>query len=167
MAPRISTSICRSLAMRGLNAGYQAKQRLSISHDLWPSHHFQQRVRHFRHRNDRQRYGQWHDDSDYKPYWSDRCTNAHSCSVRRACGVATGDVFIRMSVLIGDTTGNGQVNSTDISQTKAESGHALTNANFREDVTVSGSISSSDVSLVKSHSRIGFALSDPPGINKQ
>lgn len=59
---------------------------------------------------------------------------------------------IKMKVLVGDTTGNGIVNSSDISQTKLQSGKILSDANFREDVMVDGSISSSDISMVKSRS---------------
>jgi hypothetical protein len=61
----------------------------------------------------------------------------------------TNDVNIPMGVLLGDTTGNGSVNSTDISLTKLKSGQAIDSSNFREDVTVSNSINSSDVSTVK------------------
>jgi hypothetical protein len=68
----------------------------------------------------------------------------------------TGNIAGTMGVLIGDTTGNGSVNASDISQTKSQSGLSVTGANFREDVTVSGSINSSDISLVKSKS--GTAL---------
>jgi hypothetical protein len=57
-----------------------------------------------------------------------------------------------MGVLVGDTTGNGHVNSSDISQTQAESGNPVTSTNFREDVTVNGLINSSDISLVQSQS---------------
>ncbi len=64
---------------------------------------------------------------------------------------------VRMSVLIGDTSGNGTVNGTDVSQTKFQSGHAVTEANFREDVVVSGSINSTDVSQVKSRSENGLS----------
>jgi hypothetical protein len=71
-------------------------------------------------------------------------------------GVNTGDTSIAMGVLVGDTTANGLVNSSDISQTKSQSGQALTASNFREDVTANGSINSSDISLVKSKS--GMAL---------
>src|SRR5205814_5950297 len=41
----------------------------------------------------------------------------------------------QMGVLIGDTTGNGAVNSSDISQTQSQSGQNLTSNNFRADVT--------------------------------
>ncbi|MBV9008399.1 MAG: hypothetical protein JO354_04420 [Verrucomicrobia bacterium] len=71
-------------------------------------------------------------------------------------GVNTSDVSVPMRVLIGDTTGDGIVNSADVSKTKAQSGAAVTGANFREDVTCDGSINSADVSLVKSKS--GTAL---------
>ena len=68
----------------------------------------------------------------------------------------TGNVSATMGVLIGDTSANGSVNSSDISQTKAQSGTAATATNFRQDVTANGSINSSDISLVKSKS--GTAL---------
>ena len=61
-----------------------------------------------------------------------------------------------MDVLIGDTTANGAVNSSDIAQTQSESGHAVTASNFREDVTTNGAINSSDIGLVQSKS--GTAL---------
>jgi hypothetical protein len=58
----------------------------------------------------------------------------------------------RMDVLLGDTSANLSVNSSDISQTQAQSGKRVTSANFREDVTANGSINSSDISLVQSRS---------------
>ena len=64
-------------------------------------------------------------------------------------GTNTGNLDIPMAVLVGDVTGNGSVNSTDVSLTKLQSGQAVTNANFREDVNASGSINATDVSLVK------------------
>jgi hypothetical protein len=66
------------------------------------------------------------------------------------------DTAVSVNMLIGDTTGNKTVNSSDISQTKAQSGTTTTSANFREDVTANGTINSSDISLVKSRS--GFGL---------
>ena len=63
---------------------------------------------------------------------------------------------IAVSFLVGDTSGNGSVNASDVSQTKLQSGQVVTATNFREDVTVNGSINASDVSLVKSDS--GTAL---------
>ena len=67
-------------------------------------------------------------------------------------GVNTNNVMIPMGLLIGDVTGNGSVNSTDISQTKLQTGQAITNANFLEDINANGSINATDVSLVKLHS---------------
>jgi hypothetical protein len=71
-------------------------------------------------------------------------------------GTNTGNVVIPMSVLLGDTGGNKTVNSTDVSQTKLQSGTAANLGNFRTDVTVNGLINSSDVSTVKNQS--GTAL---------
>jgi hypothetical protein len=71
-------------------------------------------------------------------------------------GLNTGNVVIPMSVLVGDTGGNKSVNSSDISQTKAQSGTTTNIGNFRTDVSANGVINSSDVSLVKSKS--GTAL---------
>jgi NACalpha-BTF3-like transcription factor len=62
-----------------------------------------------------------------------------------------------MVLLLGDTSSNRAVNSTDISQTQSQSGQTVTADNFREDVTVNGSINSSDIALVQSQS--GTALS--------
>jgi hypothetical protein len=67
-------------------------------------------------------------------------------------GTATNDVSIPMSILVGDTTGNGSVNSSDISQTQSQSGQPVTSDNFREDVTANGLINSSDIALVQSKS---------------
>ena len=78
-------------------------------------------------------------------------------------GTFTNDVELSMGVLIGDTSGNGSVNSSDVSQVKAQSGHGVTGVNYREDLTVNGTINSSDVSLEKRdqvrpcHSRRGTA----------
>ena len=77
-------------------------------------------------------------------------------NVRDSVGNFSSVVSTPMGVLLGDTTADGSVNSADISQTKSQSGHAVSSSNFREDVTVDGSINSSDISLVKSKS--GTAL---------
>jgi Dockerin type I domain len=71
-------------------------------------------------------------------------------------GTSTADLSIPMSILIGDTTGNGAVNSSDIAQTQAASGQWVDSTNFREDVTVNGAINSSDISLVQSKSGTGL-----------
>ena len=64
-------------------------------------------------------------------------------------GVNSGDVGIRMGMLIGDVSGNGSVNSTDVGQTKLQSGQTASAANFRSDVNASGAINATDVSTVK------------------
>ena len=71
-------------------------------------------------------------------------------------GTTTSNVSVPMGLLLGDTTGTGSVNASDVSQTKARSGQPVDVTNFRTDVTVNGSINASDVSLVKSKS--GTAL---------
>src|SRR4029077_1068745 len=66
-----------------------------------------------------------------------------------------------MGVLVGDTNADGFTDAVDVSQTKSQSGNAITNSNFREDVNVDGFIDAIDTSLVKSKS--GTALpSQPP-----
>ena len=78
-------------------------------------------------------------------------------AVTDAAGNSSPAIAGSVGVLLGDTTGSGSVNSSDISQTKSQSGQAVSASNFRQDVTVNGSINSSDISLVKSNS--GTALS--------
>ncbi len=72
----------------------------------------------------------------------------------------SGNVSVTMGVLFGDTTNNGGVNSSDISQTQSQSGQPVTNSNFRADVTINGLINSSDISAVQANS--GMGLSSPP-----
>lgn len=76
-----------------------------------------------------------------------------------------GDVSEQMGVLFGDTTASTGVNSSDVSQTKAQSGTATTAANFRTDVTVNGLVNSSDVAAVKSGS--GTALPASPPVSQR
>ncbi len=71
-------------------------------------------------------------------------------------GINNGNVIVPMSVLAGDTNADTAVNSADISQTKAQSGNAVSGSNFREDVTIDGNLNSADIGLVKSKS--GTAL---------
>jgi hypothetical protein len=66
------------------------------------------------------------------------------------------NTLVSMNVLSGDTNGNKQVNATDIGQTKSQSGSPVTSVNFRQDVAVSGTLTASDVGLVKS--RAGNSL---------
>ena len=55
-------------------------------------------------------------------------------------GTSTNDVGVPMHLVLGDTTANGVVNASDIGQTKSQSGQAVTNSNFRTDVTANGEI---------------------------
>ena len=72
---------------------------------------------------------------------------------------AVGNFSNTMGVLVGDTTANGAVNSSDISQVQSQSGQLVTQDNFRDDVTVNGAINSSDIALVQSKSGTGFSTS--------
>ena len=76
--------------------------------------------------------------------------------VHDASGAILDNLVARMDVLIGDTNADGFVDSADIAQTKSQSGHAVTNSNFREDVNEDGFLDSADIGLVKSKS--GTAL---------
>ena len=71
-------------------------------------------------------------------------------------GTNTGELGIPMGVLLGDTSGNGTVNASDVIQTKSKAGQAVDATDFRTDVTVSNSINASDVGIVKS--KVGTAL---------
>jgi hypothetical protein len=73
-------------------------------------------------------------------------------SVTDSFGQVLPDTAVSADMLIGDTTGNRTVNSSDIAQVKAQAGLPVTSANFREDVTVDGVINASDIGLVKSKS---------------
>jgi hypothetical protein len=85
------------------------------------------------------------------------CTGvANAQRIPVALNTNAGNFSVLMGVLLGDTTANGSVNSSDISQTKAQSGTIPTASTFRTDVTVNGLINSSDISTVKSKS--GTAL---------
>ena len=64
-------------------------------------------------------------------------------------GTSTGDVPVSMGILAGDTSGNGAVSSTDVAQTKSNSGQPVTAANFRADVVANGTINATDVAAVK------------------
>jgi hypothetical protein len=71
-------------------------------------------------------------------------------------GTTFGDVTVFMGVLAGDTNADRFCDAVDVSQTKSQSGKAVTGSNFREDVNVDGFIDAVDAALVKSKS--GTAL---------
>jgi fibronectin-binding autotransporter adhesin len=66
-------------------------------------------------------------------------------------GPATGNLPIHMAVLLGDTSGNTTTNAADVSQTKGRIGQSITTSNFRSDVNASGTITASDVAVVKAN----------------
>ena len=61
----------------------------------------------------------------------------------------SGNISVPMGVLIGDTSANGVVNSSDVAQTKSRVDHVIDPTNFRSDVNANGTINASDVSAVK------------------
>ena len=59
---------------------------------------------------------------------------------------------VSANFLLGDVTASNSVNSTDISNVKAQVGIPVSASNFRNDVTINGAINSTDVSQVKGQS---------------
>ena len=80
-------------------------------------------------------------------------TDVQRCTVQLTNVTDTGGnqstLSAPMGVLLGDTTGSGSVTATDIAQTKARSGQAVTSTNFRSDIVVNGSINATDIGQVK------------------
>ena len=66
------------------------------------------------------------------------------------------DTAVSANMLLGDTTGDKTVDTSDVSQTKGQVGLPVTSANFRADVRVDGAISNPDVRLVRSD--VGHSL---------
>ena len=61
------------------------------------------------------------------------------------------DTVVSVNMLIGDTNGNKSVSASDVAQTKAASGAAVTGANFRTDINANGTVSATDVGQVKAN----------------
>jgi hypothetical protein len=66
------------------------------------------------------------------------------------------DALVSVVLSIGDTNGNGNVNASDIAQTKSQIGQLVTAGNFRTDINVNGTINASDVTIIKS--QIGTSI---------
>ena len=64
----------------------------------------------------------------------------------------TTNADIPMSILIGDSNGNGTVNAADIAQTKGRTGQAVDATNFRSDVNANCAINAGDIGLIKGNS---------------
>jgi len=76
-------------------------------------------------------------------------SNAQTLTVHIA---GTTNADIPMSILIGDSNGNGTVNAADIAQTKGRSGQAVDGTNFRSDVNANCAINAGDIGLIKGNS---------------
>jgi hypothetical protein len=63
---------------------------------------------------------------------------------------------VPIGFLLGDTTGNRTVNSSDVGQVKAQSGDPTNSSNVRLDVNANGDVNATDISLVKSQSGTKF-----------
>jgi hypothetical protein len=67
-------------------------------------------------------------------------------------GMGTSDVSVPIGVLVGDTNGDGFVNTGDSIQTRNRSGQATDATNFRSDVNADGFVNSGDTTLVRARS---------------
>jgi hypothetical protein len=76
--------------------------------------------------------------------------------VNGAADTPATDFTIPVSILIGDTSANGIVNATDVSQTKSRVGQPVDTTNFRSDVNTNGTLNASDVAIVKG--KVGTSL---------
>ena len=72
-------------------------------------------------------------------------------------GGAAADVTIPLPVLIGDSNGDGAVNSADAQQTRNVSGRLADETNFRSDLNTDGRINSADATIVRGHSGNGLS----------
>ena len=123
---------------------------------------FRQRIGYVRRRNGDEHKRHGHNRRN------DRTTNVDDAQTIKVSlpnvsdGNSTTNLIVPMSILIGDTTGDGTVSSSDVMQVKFQSGQAVTSSNFRADINASGTITSTDVSIVKS--KLGTAL---PAIEAQ
>lgn len=80
-----------------------------------------------------------------------------------AHGSFTADITFPIGILLGDTTGNGSINSSDVSLVKSKSGQFADALSFRTDVTTNGQINATDVSIVKSGSGTSLTAIMPLG----
>ena len=71
-------------------------------------------------------------------------------NVTSSSGEVLADTALSVNMLSGDVTGDKTVNNSDATLTRGQIGMPVTNANFREDVNASGSITTADGRLVRS-----------------
>ena len=62
------------------------------------------------------------------------------------------DTTVNATFLVGDSTANGVVNASDVSQVKSLTGAVISASNFRADLNASGAINAGDASIVKAAS---------------
>ena len=77
--------------------------------------------------------------------------NAQTIEVTLYAVNGSTNITVPMSILIGDTNGNGAVNAADVSQTKSRVGNTVGGTSFRSDVNANGAINAGDVSITKSN----------------
>jgi hypothetical protein len=77
-------------------------------------------------------------------------------------GARTGSVSVAFTALLGDVTGNGTVNASDVGATKAQTGQQVTEMNFRTDLTPNGAINASDIGVAKAQSGTSVSASSLP-----
>jgi hypothetical protein len=73
-------------------------------------------------------------------------------NVNDSAGNSRSSVPTSMDVLVGDTNGDGFVNTGDALQTRNRSGQATDVTNFRSDVNADGSVNSGDTTVVRARS---------------
>lgn len=84
--------------------------------------------------------------------------NVQTINVRLNGVNGSTNAIIPMSLLVGDSSGNGSTNAGDISQTKSRIGQTVTGTNFRSDINANGSTNAGDVGLVKANIGNGLAI---------
>ncbi len=67
-------------------------------------------------------------------------------------GTNTGDVIIPVGILLGDSNGDGTVNSGDAIQARNRSGQPTSGTNFRSDSNIDGTVNSGDAIIVRNQS---------------
>ena len=82
--------------------------------------------------------------------------NAQTINIRLNSVNGLSDINIPMSLLTGDSNGNGLVNASDVTQIKSRIGQSVVATNFRSDLNTSGTITASDVTIAKANA--GTAL---------
>jgi len=95
-----------------------------------------------------------------------RVSTAQVLSVKLAGlsdGTNTGDLTIPVKFLIGDTNGDGVVNTGDVVQTQSHAGQQVDATNFRFDVNADGIINVGDRTLVRNNSGQNVPIAPPAG----